>query len=221
MRKLIAITIIIFICTLSSSAQITKGSIFLGGDFIFTSSNSGQTSSNSIKSRNFGISPAIGLVVQNNLLAGVKLNYYHASSKDNSGNRQEINSWGGGLFLRKFKRIRESDFYFFIQGDLSTAFGDEIIGENSANQVKVNSNSYSLDIYPGVNYRLSKKLLLETGLNSFFRVGYSHYKRVSGTTIPLTETYNNFGINSSFSGVTGFYIGVKILLEKQPPLIRK
>lgn len=215
MRKLYFCTAIIILMTFGTSAQIPKGSIFIGGDLVYHSTNASDLNNvPTMKSRTFGIFPAVGFAVKDNLLTGIKLIYTSGRSETNGNTIQTNNSWGAGLFLRKFKRIAKSDFYLFLQGDLSAGVGKEMIRENTIDQVKINSNYYNFGIYPGVNYRLSKRVLLETGLNSFFMIGYSKYKRIQGQTSPAETTYNNFSISTSLGGLNEFFVGIKLLLSK-------
>lgn len=215
MKKFYFCTAIIILMTFGTSAQIPKGSIFIGGDLVYHSTNASDLNNvTTIKTKAFGIFPAIGVVVKENLLTGIKLIYSHGGTETNGNTVQTSNSWGAGLFLRKFKRIAKSDFYLFLQGDLTAGFGKEKIQENTIDQVKINSNYCNFGIYPGVNYQLSKKVLLETGLNSFFMVGYSKYKRIKGQTSPAETTYNNFSISTSLGGLNEFFVGIKLLLSK-------
>src|SRR6476661_4287980 len=84
------------------NAQITKGSLWLGGDMGFSISKNeyGQ----SVKQTSYSISPSIGTTVKQNMVLGLEANFTH-SQYDNSATKQTNATSGGAIFLRQYWQI--------------------------------------------------------------------------------------------------------------------
>src|SRR5215213_1376453 len=114
MKKSILLLSLSFYFFSSVNAQITKGSIFLGGD-IGASTQKSESMSVLNKQSGFSISPVVGKAIRENLVFGIELSYAFSKTQY-TDQEQKINSYGSGIFLRKYKPIGKSGFYIFLHG---------------------------------------------------------------------------------------------------------
>src|SRR6476469_1944242 len=121
MKKITRLTIAsVCLFTLHSSAQITKGSVLLGGG-ISGSHNKSDNSPLVTNYSSFSFSPAVGLAIKENTVVGIRLSFYHSKSEQKGGsynNLQEQNGNSEGLFYRRYLSLGKK-FYLFGEG---TAF---------------------------------------------------------------------------------------------------
>ena len=107
MKKSILIILSSFFIVITVNAQISKGSVFLGGSLLFTHI-SGYSSSG------FSIGSQIGTAYNENSIIGISLNY----GNGNPYNAYSSKDYGGGLFLRKYRQLGKN-FSLFGNGQLS------------------------------------------------------------------------------------------------------
>src|SRR5690349_21291248 len=125
MRKsLLLVLIAVSISTISFS-QITKGSIFLGGDLGFSTQTSKNPGGKTDQS-GFNISPVFGKAVKENLVVGGRLNfaYAHIDNYEGPGSEFKSSTYGVGAFIRKYKPLGKSGFYLFLQGGINADYQD-------------------------------------------------------------------------------------------------
>jgi hypothetical protein len=73
---------------------------------------------------------------------------------------------------------------------------------------------FLLSAYPGLSYRVSRKLQLETGFAGLVSFNYSRTKRTSlNGTQPVTDISNSFGMNTSLNNVSELYAGFRLLIN--------
>jgi hypothetical protein len=161
MKKSILITLCSFVLALSVNAQISKGSVFLGGSLFFT-----HTSDYS--GPGFGISPQIGTVYNENSIVGISLNY--ANSDPSTG--YNFKNYGGGLFLRKYRQLGKN-FYFFGDARLSYLFSKTTTTSNFIDIQTTKQSTYSLSIYPGISYSVSRKFHIDVTINNLLYISYN------------------------------------------------
>ncbi len=113
-RKFLLFIVLFSIVFSRSYAQISKGSIFLGGQINFTSySISGM---NSQKSNSFTFSPAIGKAIKDNMVVGVDITYAHVQGdQDTVPLNETTDVFGAGVFMRRYVPLGKG-FYVFGQG---------------------------------------------------------------------------------------------------------
>ena len=196
MKKYLLFTASIVLITLSASAQISKGSSYLGGSLGFSTAkrtvDSPGSSSESNKSTSVAVSPAIGFAYKENHVWGLYLSYGHSSS--GSGSKQD--SYGLGGFLRQYKPLGKS-FYLFAQESV-------LLGYGKTNYDLAKMYSGSLSFAPGFAYDVSKKFQLELSLNNLFYSNYNHTKTTRpaiGTTPEEVTKQSDFNIGSSLSNL--------------------
>ena len=214
MGKLFTLIAIAVLASISINAQISKGSILLGGGIGYSSQENkleGSTIEN--KTSNFYISPAIGIAVKENLIAGGDLSF-SSQFQDNMNNEAIINYYGAGIYMRKYFPIA-SRFYIFGQGrvganifDGETTQGTDYISTNKGYNVNVG-------IYPGISFQVNKKLHLETGFNNLVYIQYENGKiKTQSLGNVSNATSKSFSVNSSLNNMSGFYVGFRLLLAR-------
>jgi hypothetical protein len=177
MKKILTLPVLSLLFSVSIlHAQISKGSLFLGGNFNFYSShNSADDNSAGYKQDVFSFSPVTGIVIKDDLVLGVGLSYSHtkysqgpAATPDN----QKSNGYGGTVFLRKYKTLGRN-FYFFLESALGISY-DKSDNTPLALYNNFRTTSFGLGIIPGISYAICKKLQIEAGFNQLLGVRYSH-----------------------------------------------
>jgi hypothetical protein len=190
-----------------TSAQIQKGTIMIGG---YLSYSSQKSEANNSKTHAFNISPGVGKAVKENLIVGIDVLYYGASSESTfaPGSKSETNGFGGGIFLRKYATIAKN-FYLFGQGRAGTSFLKE---ETSfpGNAYTAKTTNINLSAYPGVAYSITPKLQLEAGLPNLLYANYNT-RKVSGTN---ADKNTGFEVATSLSSGTPISIGLRVLLNR-------
>lgn len=201
----------------TSQAQITKGSLFLGGDLSLSTVNAKNANDeNTIKQNSFNISPVAGIAVKDNFIAGVSLNAGFSENKNPYQATQKGNSFGAGVFARHYKNIRKSGFYVFVQNSLGAGYGEQRYEKTDYNDLKkVKTFTVNLNIYPGISYAVSRKLHLETGFNNLLYINYSNEKNESWNIAATTATKTNrLYLGTSLNNLSSLYVGFRVLIGK-------
>lgn len=216
MRKII-LTIIVSIFVCSANAQITKGSVFLGGDISGSSQKTKTTDDiTAYKQNMINIFPVFGKAIKDNLVLGVNAGFgiYDDNNLENDW-KHKTNSYSAGVFLRKYKNIGTSGFYLFVQGGFGAGYmNQKQEGPSPDNFHELKRISVGVNAYPGLSYAVSRKLHLETGFNNLLTLNYFHDKIEAGS--PLTNyKANGFSIASSLNNATSaLYLGFRLLIGK-------
>lgn len=217
--KLTLLSTLLFI-SFALSAQIKKGSIFIGGDISFSgnkTSAENNTPANTSTSNNAGILSA-GFAVKDNLIVGVKVLYSSGKSKNNNPSyNNSTSAAGGGLWLRKYYPLSKA-FYLFVDG------GINVQGTKSDQEQTPNYNYYKTRgininavILPGITYQMRKNFFLEASLNNLFSAGYTNNKNEQKDGIGNSYSYKQsyYGISSSIgSGSNPLQVGVRWIISK-------
>ena len=103
-------------------------------------------------------------------------------------------------------------FYFFIQGRAGYSYGKDENHDGSGYHSTNENSAAGLSLYPGVTFRLSRVLYIETGFNSLAVLYYSHSKYTQTNT--TDQTSNNFGFSTSVSG-TDLSFGLRFIIPKK------
>jgi hypothetical protein len=215
MKKLLLAVITVLAVANFTNAQIKKGAIFLGGDISASTQNTKSQNQTSSKQNGVLISPVFGKAIKDNLILGVHAGVgFYNNNYDNDNMKSKSNSYNAGIFLRKYKNIGNSDFYFFMQGGLNGNFSKQT--QQRIAPAYNEENKYfniALSAYPGISYAVTKKLQLETGFNNLLTLSYMNEKRTVGIT---NYTTNGFSISSSLSynALSSLYLGFRFLLNK-------
>lgn len=215
MNKNLLLTIALVSAALLCEAQITKGSVLLGGGI---SAGRGTSESGNIegKSRSIGFYPTIGVAVKDNTVAGLRLSYYYGkASQSNPDLSQKSNSYSAGLFYRKYLPLSRA-FYLFGEGAAFYASNEtrnnySPLGTNSRQTQRI----IGVNLYPGVAYVVSKRFHLEVGLNNLLSLDYSRstHENLSPGQSSISK---NSGVNFStnLSTAAPLTVGFRFVLGK-------
>ena len=217
MKKFILSSLAVLIVFLSQ-AQIKKGQVLLGGSLGFGHSSSNYDSAYyqpNTKLTAFNISPSVGWAIKDNLLFGVEANYAHqrTTQQSASNNYSDVNSFTGGVFIRKYKYLG-SGFSFFAQSSLDLTYGHTKYADPNPDNQRQNSYGFAIGFYPGVAFALSSHWQLETGFPNLGYINYNHSKYTSESPAGQDRNYinNNFSIGSSLSNTYQLSIGLRYII---------
>jgi hypothetical protein len=213
MKQRLLLIIVLFVIAASANAQIQKGAIVLGGQLGF-SSQSSKSTQNTSKTIGFGISPAFGKAIKENLVIGGDINYSYNKNEPGVAVVQKSNSYGLGFFVRKYKELGKG-FYLFGQTRLGGSYQKQTTKNNvqPSGNVETKGSFFQLAIYPGLAYSISKKLQLEAGFNNLGYIQYDHSKQTYGPTPNDSIKTNSFSLGSSLSNFSGLTIGFRVVLN--------
>ena len=100
MGKLFTLIVIAVLTSSSIYAQISKGSILLGGGIGYSNQENKQEGSTvESKTSNFYISPAIGIAIKENLIVGGDLSFSN-QMQENGSNETTTKYYGAGIYMR-------------------------------------------------------------------------------------------------------------------------
>lgn len=224
MKKVLFFTLIAFGVSSISNAQISKGSILLGGGLNVSKIKSENSTPPSPETNqtNFTVNPAIGIAIKENLVFGALLSYGNSENTYGSPSQAQENdysSYGGGFFLRKYLVLGKG-FYAFGQGDLSYSHQKQTNNysyPNSPNFSNTTEKGWNigLNLSPGISYAINKKFHLEAGFSNLFGFNLSKSKINSvSNSSQYSQEKNGFGFNSSASNLSGYNIGFRFLFAK-------
>ena len=213
MKKALYSTIVLCLMTASAQAQVTKGSVLLGGGINFGGTKTDNSDLN--EQHIVFITPAAGIAVKENLVIGVEAVYgkteltYNTPVYENDEKRL-----GGTLFLRKYYPLGKG-FLVYEQGNLSYLNQDATAISPTDSRTETSSNTVSVSIAPGLAYALSKKFHLELGFNNM--VGLSYGKsEISNTNFGSQTTFKSksFGVTTALSTAAPLNLGFRFFLSR-------
>ena len=188
-------------------AQFKKGDVLLGGNFSFANtttkgSSGGQTFLN--------ISPNFGIATSENHMYGFNLIYGYSKVNNSDGSQSRVNTYGFGTFLRQYKALGTSGFYVFAEENLHGQYIASSEGPHGGPYVTYEKDiTGAIGFFPGLAYRISSHIMLETG---FQNLAYVQYEHVSQPTASDIKT-NTFSLGSGLSNsLDNFIVGFKWLL---------
>lgn len=214
MRKLYPLLVLLLTFQFVNG-QVTKNALLIGGDIAYSHSESEGTNFAYSNQTSFAFVPAIGIAIKNNLVVGAYFSFYLSKNEvDLASNdfRQDI--VGGGIFVRKYKPLGKSDFSLFIQAKAGVEFDNTTRGDNTPLKGETNTFRILANVYPGISYRISKKLQLESGFNELLGIQYAHTKGYNGTVNPVRFEQKGFTIYTSLENVGSFYVGFRLLFNR-------
>lgn len=219
MKKVLPLTFAsLFFLSLHSSAQITKGSVLLGGGISGSKSKTEDGSQGVNKSSAVVISPAVGIAVKNNSVVGLRLSYLHAKSELSNvvyPNLQEQNGYGIGAFYRRYAPLGKK-FYLFGEGAVYYNHGSNKSEYTSAgSKSEQTNNAVGINFYPGIAYAVNRKIHLEVGLNNLVDLSYSKGKNENTSAGTTTTTRSSgFAMSTNVSTSTPLSVGFRFVLGK-------
>ena len=215
MKKILTLSVLSFLFSVSIlHAQISKGSLFLGGNISGSTVKTESIQPNVTSKQNgLTISPVFGIAVKENLVFGADVDYSFFKADQVFGQyTQKQYSYGAGVFLRKYKPIGKG-FYIFLQGRLGVHYDENKYSPGTnINGAKRFTTTFSG--YPGVSYAINRKLQLETGFNNLLSLNYYHEKGESQNGSGYSYKTNGFNIGTSLDNLSALYIGFRLLISK-------
>ncbi len=206
MRKYLLFTSMAFILANTLNAQISKGSILIGGNLsLGTSTTKYQTYE--IDNNYLSINPAIGVAIKENSVLGISLSYSMYTQKNTLLNayKEDANAYGGGLFYRQYKSL-SNRFYLF--GEAGAGYYNTKVTREAPDFIQIfKNNSVNLNLYPGITYAVSKRFHLEAALHNLLNLNYSSAKTTTMGSAPTSETKTD-----GFSFMTNVGTGVPLSL---------
>jgi len=214
-KSLLIASACLFLFSLTASAQITKGSVLLGGG-ISGGKHSYEPDPYENRSSSLNFYPTIGIAVEDNAVVGLRLSYFASKDKqtgNNYFNEQKLEGYGAGVFYRRYMNLSQR---FFLFGEAGLSYSQNTYTQNKGNtQSKRISHGVNLDLFPGVAFAVSKKFHLELGLNDLLDVSYNrtNYESTSGTNISTSKS-SGFGISTNVSTSAPLMVGFRFVLGK-------
>jgi len=215
MKKRIVLTVIITCTILFSQAQITKGTLLIGGNAGFNSTtieseNNGTTFES--KANSFSISPSIGKAFKENTVKGINASFTYSRSV--AGNSTDQYSGLLGVFIRKYAPLGKG-FFIYGQGSVNGNYSVSRVYSSQVNKVALKAAGIGAAFDAGLSYKISNKVMLEVALGSLASFGYSHQWQdlISGPPVSETKT-NTFYFNSGLNLINlgNASVGFRILI---------
>jgi hypothetical protein len=162
---------------LTTAVKAQKGSILVGGDFDFTSTNN-QNTAPATKTSAFTFDPTVGYQFTDHFTAGLTANL--ATTKQDNGTTTKTSSFDLGPFIRYAQPLSS---VFSVYGQLEGLFGSQTTTPST-----VTVNTVNVNLFPAVFINLKNSF----GLN--FNVGGLSYQTSSATGLKSISTFDfNFG----------------------------
>lgn len=191
----------------STTAQIKKGSILLGGQLSYYNDKyENATMNQQYRGGSFGIS--LGKAFKENSVAGFNF-AFSPGKQDNIVTGNDTFSvtnkrTDAGVFFRKYKKIAQ-DFYFFAQIDGSVIISTQKEDHKRTGDIKATQRGGFISLTPGISYQLFKKMQLELTIPNVLGMQYLVTKMDSQN--PLTQNakrkqasfYSNLNNSTSLS----------------------
>lgn len=199
-----------------SQAQITKGSILLGGSIGLSAGKTDASINEDSKTNSLNFSPTIGVAVKENWIVGINTSFsnYKADPTVSYPIKRKDESFSGGVFARRYSTIGKN-FYLYGNGSLNyqKTSQSQISSTDYANHFT--SKGVSLSIAPGIAYAINKRFHLEMSMNDLLSVGYikTESEDVTLGGRKITES-KSFGFETNLNPASSLYVGFRFVLGK-------
>jgi hypothetical protein len=184
MHRILLNLVIFLFSSFLANAQFNKGSILLGGQISYSyNSYSDKIASfppgydQKANTADFNIS--VGKAVKENTVVGIILTYSPYSANNysafglNGPLRYQDNSYTIGIFYRKYKSLGK-DFFLFGEAGASYSGSSISAKDSTGNKVLTGSgNGGTINLFPGISYKVSKKFFLDISIPSLIFAQYS------------------------------------------------
>jgi hypothetical protein len=191
-------------------AQINKGATFLGGDISGSINSTKQDGNQTSKSEGITFSPAFGKAIRQNLILGFDAVVHLGRTELFANPDARQRGYGIGMFMRKYSQLGKGAFSLFLQGRLGGVYQTNILNTVQRNESK--TIAASLSAYPGLSYRISRRLQLETGFSNLLSLSYNRTKTI-GTPSQITQKSTNLSLNTSLNNISELYAGFRLLIN--------
>lgn len=212
MKKNLQLLVLCIFISVAATAQIARGTVLLGGTLSGSTYRQQFDNPADRTGRNLSFAPAIGLFVRENLAIGINTGWN--SSKDEGDAYTQTNRGAQlQLFARKYRSLGKG-FYLFGEGGAGYSRNrqENLTPERNMEEIR---KTFSVYLYPGVSYAVSRKLQLEASLNNLLRIDYTDSR--TGITTPLSEggsRLRDFSFNSGIGNNIPINLGFRLFLGK-------
>jgi hypothetical protein len=208
MKKILLTLLIIFSLNFISRAQLSKGSVLLGGDLSWYSNKTTVTGVQDTKGNSGSFIVSIGKAIKDNNFVGVNFIYSHTDGG------YTMNEYGVALFYRIYKDLGKN---FFLFGEAGVEYNGSKQTDSYPfypQETTMTTNTASIYLMPGLSYKISKKFLLELSLPNLFNLNYYSSKATTKGTPDQVSTLDSFSANASLTSnpLTNLTIGFRLLL---------
>jgi len=196
MKQTLLLSTLISVFSLTSTAQIKKGSTLLGGQISFQHTDEDNNTAQDQSSAVFHI--AAGKAYKENSVLGLYAEYTHYSVSGSF----TADYYKAGFFYRKFHKLAK-DFYFF--GEIGTGYMGLTEKRFGINEFRIYQSGAELNVTPGLSYRVYKKLHLELSIPQIAGIHYTVSK-----TRSVTDNFkqDSFGFNTNMNGTVLDALGI-------------
>ena len=186
----------------------------IGGSIGYNYSDNSSSDTLSLKTNstwfNFGVNYA--KCFKENTFWGVTASFSYLENKYTSHNpnitydNTQSRNFSFGIFERKYYPLI-TNLYLFLQTGLNYSFNNSNIYNNSKGY-KISASEF-----PGISFKLSKKIYLETSISNFFTVASSHTEITVGNNITKQNDFSA-SIQLPTQSLQNLNVGMTIILGK-------
>lgn len=205
MKRIIAAVSIVLLSSAFAKAQfVVGGGLRFGHTGGKTEINNNESDLD--KTNNFGIYPKVGYFISSDFMVGGKVGLILSTVKDGDTDVKTKNTTFVLAPFARYYALRMNKFSVYAEGNVTYSFGkDKVDGVDGTK-----TTSIGLNVYPGIGYDLSDKVLLSATIN-----GLSLY---AGSVIKKTgdnkEVNNNLGLGVNLDNVvTSGLVTISVLVK--------
>jgi len=214
-QKFLLASVTVLLLSLTTKAQIGKGSVWLGGNIGYSSVKTKIDAQDPTTQWNLTINPAIGKAISENTIAGIDLLFSDSQQKNTtSAIKYDTKRYGAGLFMRWYVPVINR-LYIFGQGRVGFDYlkeDDTATPPYGGKKGTTKGWDAGLYFYPGVSFAVNKKFQLEAGFNNLFGAQYTYSKSSSETTTIKTD---NFTAGINLDNKSTFTLGFRLLINNK------
>lgn len=220
---------LLFVCSFISfatisQAQITKGSILLGGNIGLSKGKTEGINTSNSRSQMLSFNPTVGLAVKDNWVVGIHAGFsdFEAEPTISFSSDRDEEYYSAGVFLRRYKALGKN-FYLYGNGSINYNKVNRTYrsGNYSDNYIQnyFGSKGVTLSVSPGITYTINKRFHLELSLVDLLTAGYSKTQEQNlsysnGIVISNSTHGKSFDFGTNFSNTIPLSIGFRFVIGK-------
>lgn len=213
MKRILLSALTITALTFSAKAQVEKGTVWVGTNARFFSQDFSHEapSMTFTKSKGYHFTPSVGYTFKDNQVAGLTLGFGHSSMKGSSAEGAS-DAYGTGVFYRRYFKLVKG-LYVYGQGFADYSFSHTTAHASTDYFSDTRQHSVQVGIYPGVSYRLHKRVFVEAAWQRVPTFNYTNTRhKITSLAGYRNQQSTKLGFGtpgSSFSPISvGFRIGL-------------
>lgn len=199
MKKITLLAIALFVASaVTSFAQTTKGTVYIGGGLGFSAQGSKIKTSGSTtdgdKANTFFVTPGVGFFVADKISVGLDLDYINYTSKEpDSGPKTKNNSFGVTPYAR-YHWMLGDNFGFTGTFAVGIQGGTTKVEDGGTTTTTEKTSGLNVGITPGIVFFPNNKIGLEAGFGFF---GYSSSTNKDPDDSSNKTVYSNIGLGAN------------------------